>query len=175
MEAPPSSYPRPLKLCSLRVSVYVLGIRLPGVTPGWPVGLQPQAEEVYMTQEAVPQVLAVQRDWLAAVRAKNIDAIVQSVTQDIVVIHPNGKTVRGVEELRADFQRFFGQFELEQSAVVEETVISGEWAFDISKISSTLWPVNGGDPKRLDSKVLTLLRQQGSEWRVGRVMSVLVS
>ena len=32
---------------------------------------------------------------------------------------------------------------MEQSAVVEETVITGEWAFDISTIKSELVPVNG--------------------------------
>jgi len=83
--------------------------------------------------------------------------------------------VRGAYELRADFERVFRQFELEQSAVAEETVVTGEWAFDISSISSELLPVNGGDRKRIQSKVLTLLRQQGNEWRVARVMSVLVT
>jgi ketosteroid isomerase-like protein len=119
-------------------------------------------------------VLTAQRDWLAAVRAKNIDALMKKVTDDIVVIHPNGMTVRGAHELRADFERFFSQFDLEQSAVTEETVIAGAWAFDISKISSELVSVNGGDSKRIQSKVLTLLRQQGNEWHIARVMSVLV-
>jgi ketosteroid isomerase-like protein len=102
-----------------------------------------------MTQEGVSSVLTAQRDWLAAVRAKDIDALMKKVTDDIAVIHPNGKTVRGTAELRADFERFFGQFEMKQSAVVEETVITGEWAFDISEISSELIPINGGDPKRI--------------------------
>jgi hypothetical protein len=52
-----------------------------------------------MIQEAVSGVLAAQRDWLAAVRAKNIDALMLRVTDDIAVIHPNGKTVRGADEL----------------------------------------------------------------------------
>jgi hypothetical protein len=63
---------------------------------------------------------------------------------------------------------------MKQSAVVEETVITGEWAFDISKISSELIPINRGDPKRIKSKVISLLKQQGNEWRIARVMSVLV-
>jgi uncharacterized protein (TIGR02246 family) len=128
-----------------------------------------------MTQEAVAEVRATQRDWLAAMREKNINALMQRVTDDIVVIHPNGKTVRGTEELRADFERFFRKFNLNQSVMVEETVILGDWAFDISKISSELMPIDSGDLERIDSKVLTLLRQQSSEWRIARVMSVLVS
>ncbi len=97
-------------------------------------------------QEVMSHVLAAQRDWLAAVRAKNINALLKRVMDDIVVIHPNGRTVRGIDELRADFERFFEQFDLEQSAVVEETVITGEWAFDIRTVSSELIPVTGGDP-----------------------------
>ncbi len=125
-------------------------------------------------QEAMSQVPAAQRDWLAAVHAKNINALLKRVTDDIVVIHPNGWTVRGIDALRADFERFFGQFKVEQSAVVEETVITGEWAFDICTIKSELVPVNGGDPKRVNSKVLTLLRQRGREWQIARVISVFV-
>jgi len=67
-----------------------------------------------MIQETVSGVLVAQREWLAAVRAKDIDALMRRVTDHIAVIHPNGKTVRGADELRADFERFFGQFDLEQ-------------------------------------------------------------
>ena len=69
-----------------------------------------------MIQETVSGVLVAQREWLAAVRAKDIDALMRRVTDHIAVIHPNGKTVRGADELRADFERFFGQFDLEQPA-----------------------------------------------------------
>ena len=127
-----------------------------------------------MIQETVPGVLVAQREWLAAVRAKDIDALMRRVTDHIAVIHPNGKTVRGADELRADFERFFGQFDLEQFAAVEETVIIGERAFDISEVRSELTPVNGGEPKHVKSKVLTLLRWQGNDWRIARVMSVMV-
>jgi ketosteroid isomerase-like protein len=122
-----------------------------------------------MIQEAASGVLTAQRDWLAAVRTKNIDALMRMVTDDIAVIHPNGKTIRGADELRADFERFFGLFNLEQSAAVEETVMTGEWAFDISEVRSNLAPVSGGEPKHIKSKVLTLLRRQGNEWRIARV------
>ncbi len=127
-----------------------------------------------MPQDAIQNVLAAQRDWLDAVRTKNIHVLMKTVTEDIVVIHPNGKTVRGADDLRADFERFFAQFNLEQSAVVEETMITGEWAFDISEITSELTSQHGGHPKRIKSKVLTLLRLQGNEWRIARVMSVLI-
>ena len=58
-------------------------------------------------REVKSQVLAAQRDWLAAVRAKNISALLKRVTDDIVVTHPDGRTGRGIDELRADFERFF--------------------------------------------------------------------
>jgi hypothetical protein len=73
--------------------------------------------------------------------------------------HPS-KIVRGVDELHADFKRFFEQFELQQLSEPEETVIAGEWAFDISKISSTLLPSGGGSSMRIDAKVFSWLRQQ---------------
>ena len=128
-----------------------------------------------MTQKAISEVRAVEQEWLAAMRAKNIDTLLNKVTDDIKVVHPNGKTVQGTHELRADFERFFRQFKLEQSVVTDETVIAGEWAFDMSAIRSKLVPLNGGDTRSINSKVLTLLREQKSEWRIARVMSVLIS
>ena len=58
-------------------------------------------------REVISQGLAAQRDWLAAVRAENITAILKTIPYDIVVIHRNGRTVRGIDELCADFERFF--------------------------------------------------------------------
>ena len=49
-----------------------------------------------MTPITVSQVLAVQRDWLAAVRAKDINALMKMVTDDIIVIHPNGRLCEGL-------------------------------------------------------------------------------
>jgi uncharacterized protein (TIGR02246 family) len=127
-----------------------------------------------MSQDAISQVRAAQREWIQAIREKNTSRLLDMVTKDILVIHPNGKIVRGVDELHADFKRFFEQFELEQLSEAEETVIAGEWAFDISKISSRLLLSGGGPSKRIDAKVFSLLRQQQGKWLIARVMSVIL-
>jgi ketosteroid isomerase-like protein len=86
-----------------------------------------------MIQETVSGVLLAQREWLAAVRAKDIDALMRRVTDHIAVIHPNGKAVRGAD----DFARTLSDF-------------SG----------SSTWS--------------NLLQLKGNDWRIARVMSVMV-
>jgi ketosteroid isomerase-like protein len=58
-------------------------------------------------RQVISQVLAAQRDWLATVRAKNFHALLKGMTDDILAIHPNRGTVRGIDELCADFEHFF--------------------------------------------------------------------
>lgn len=125
--------------------------------------------------DAIAQVRAAQREWIQAIAEKNTSRLLEMVTEDILVVHPNGKIVRGIDELHADFNRFFEQFDLQQSSEPGETVIAGEWAFDISKISSTILRRDGGPSKQIDSKVFSLLRQQQDKWLIARVMSVALS
>lgn len=127
-----------------------------------------------MSQDSVSQVLATQREWLTAMAEKDISQLLSMVTDDILVVHPNGKTVRGSDELRADFSRFFDQFELQQSSESEETVIAGEWGFNISKISSTLFPKGSQPSKQIDSIVFSLLKYHNGRWLIARVISVIL-
>jgi ketosteroid isomerase-like protein len=62
---------------------------------------------VGMSQDAISQVRTAQREWIRAIQEKNTSRLLDMVTKDILVIHPNGKIVRGVDELHADFKRFF--------------------------------------------------------------------
>ena len=126
------------------------------------------------SRDAVASVVAVRDAWLAALRSRDVDRLMELITDDIVVMHPNGRTDIGKAVVRADFERFFKQFTVDQKAVSDETVVSSDWAFDRGRVQTTLVPVGGGKPVQIDSEVVTILRREADgAWKVARTIAVL--
>jgi len=126
------------------------------------------------SRDSVAAVLAVRDAWLAALKSRDVGRLMELVTDDIVMMHPNGRTDTGKDAVRADFERFFQQFTADQRVASDETVVSGDWAFDRGRAQTTLVPVSGGNPVHVASEVLVILRRepQGT-WKIARVIAVL--
>ena len=62
-------------------------------------------------------IAAARHAWLDAMRSSDIDRLAATVTDDIVVIHGNGRCVRGKDELRADFLKAFRSFAIDTETV----------------------------------------------------------
>jgi len=112
--------------------------------------------------------------WIAALRAADIDCLMDMVTDDVVAAHPGGKTTHGKGELADDFRRLFRDFRMDQSSTSEETIESGEWAFDRAYVSTKIIPLAGGEPSRVNSEVIVILRRGADGlWKIARTMAVL--
>lgn len=123
---------------------------------------------------AFSSIAAVRQAWLDAVRAGDAERLAAMVTDDVVVVHGNGRCVRGREELRMDFLKGFEAFSIEQSVSAAEVVVRGRWAFEIAEVESRLTPRSGGESTRVDSTtVVALNRQSDGSWKVRRVLGVL--
>ncbi len=121
-------------------------------------------------------IATVRQAWLAAVRAGDAERLAAMVTDDIVVVHGNGRCVRGKDELKADFSKGFEAFSIEQNILSSEVVIRGSWAFEISEVETNLTPNAGSVSTQVRSTtVVALNRQSDGSWRVGRVLGVLES
>jgi uncharacterized protein (TIGR02246 family) len=121
-------------------------------------------------------ITAVRQAWLDAVRAGDVERLAAMVTNDVVVVHGNGRCVRGRDELKADFLKGFEAFSIEQNVSSVEVVVRGRWAFEISEVESWLTPRLGGESTHVHSTTIVALnRQPDGSWRVGRVLGVLDS
>jgi ketosteroid isomerase-like protein len=86
-----------------------------------------------------------------------------------VVVHGNGRCVRGRDELKKDFRNAFERFAIEQTVSSAEVVFRGRWAFEIAEVKSTLTPIGGGDLFHVASTtVVALVRQPDGTWKIGR-------
>jgi uncharacterized protein (TIGR02246 family) len=112
--------------------------------------------------------------YVAALRTGDVDRLLDMVTDDVVAMHPNGKTTHGKQELADDFRRFFAKFRMDQTATSEETVVAGEWAFDRARVSTKVVPITGGDSSQVNSEVIVILRRDADGfWKLARSIAVI--
>jgi ketosteroid isomerase-like protein len=79
---------------------------------------------------AFAEIAALREDWIAAVKASDADRLSAMVTDDVVVVHGNGRCVCGKNELRADFLKGFAQFAIDQRVSSAEVIVNDKWAFE---------------------------------------------
>jgi uncharacterized protein (TIGR02246 family) len=85
----------------------------------------------------VSPIAAVRRAWLDAIKAADVEQLATLVTDDVVVVHGNGRCIRGKDELKADFRKGFESFSVEQSVSSPEVVVRGRWAFEIADVEAS--------------------------------------
>jgi len=124
--------------------------------------------------EEIQKIRRVEARWTAAVEAGDIQALGRLMTEDIVVIHGNGRMVCGKEAMMNDVARSLEDFSVRQTVASEETIVAGEWAFDRAKVHTVISSREGGETKQFDSRSVTILRKHSEVgWRVARVIGVI--
>ena len=124
--------------------------------------------------EEIRNIQGVAMRWTAAVEAGDLERLGSLMTDDIIVIHGNGRLICGKATVLSDFARSLQDFSVQQRVEREETIVSGEWAFDRAKVHTTIRSRRSDDTKEFDSRSVTILRKQsGFGWRVARVMGVV--
>ncbi len=126
------------------------------------------------TNSVASSIAAVRQAWLDAIRSADVERLAAMVTVDVVVVHGNGRCVRGREELKADFLKAFEACSIEQKVQDVELVIRGRWAFEISEVETRLTPHREGAAKHVRSTTVVVFRQHSDgSWKVGRVIGVV--
>jgi ketosteroid isomerase-like protein len=63
-------------------------------------------------------------------QAKDINAILELVSDDVVFLPSSVPPIKGKEEVEKLYRAFFPQYrEIKDEAIIEEVQIAGEWAF----------------------------------------------
>jgi uncharacterized protein (TIGR02246 family) len=119
-------------------------------------------------------IAAVREAWLDALKAGDAARLGAMVTDDIVVVHGNGRCIRGKDELENDFRKGFEVFSIEQNVSPVEVVVRGGRAFEIAEVVTTITPQAGGDARLVHSTTVVVLnRQADGSYKVSRVLGLL--
>ncbi|HXX62355.1 MAG TPA: nuclear transport factor 2 family protein [Bacteroidota bacterium] len=119
------------------------------------------------------QICLVADRWLQAVAAGDKDQLRKLMTEDIVVIHGDGRVASGRERVLADFAIAFETITVRQTLERQELVIAGDWAFDRSTVVTIVSMKAHGEEKEYRSQTITILRKDLPGWRVARSMGIV--
>jgi len=123
---------------------------------------------------ATLEITALREAWLAAVTSADAGRVASLATDDVVVVHGDGRCIRGKDELKADFLKAFESFRSHQRVLDPKVTIRGDWAFEIAKVESTLTPLGGGEARCVVTTTIVAMRKQpDATWKVARVVGLL--
>jgi uncharacterized protein (TIGR02246 family) len=124
--------------------------------------------------QEIQEIRSLAVRWIAAVSAGEIEQLGNLMTDDIVVIHGDGRLVSGKKAVMSDFARSLQELSVQQTVESDETVVAGEWAFDRATVHTIVQSRKSGNARHFDSRSVTILRKQGNgPWRVARTIGVV--
>ncbi len=118
-------------------------------------------------------IARVREAWLDAVRHADVEQLGSLVTDDVVVVHDNGRCVIDKDELKADFRKGFDTYSVEQTVSSSVVIVRGRWAFEISEVESRLTPRSDESTQVHSTTVVALNEQSDGSWKVGRVVGIV--
>ena len=109
---------------------------------------------------------------LAAFNANDIEGFLSSwVADDAIFMLPNEPPVEGKRAVGIWLRHLYEQFDVHQTVVSEELVISGDWAFDRLTVSQSFLPKSGGGVIHDVGKAIDIYRRQADgSWKVARTI-----
>lgn len=115
-------------------------------------------------------ILMLLDKWREATRAKNIDAILELVTDDVVFLPSSVPPIEGKGAVEEMYGTFFPRYrEIRHEAIIEEMRVAGDWAFLWGTDELRLTPESGETETHLKGKGLSILKRQSDEsWRFWR-------
>lgn len=125
-------------------------------------------------EDDVAAIKELADQWVEAVGASDAKALAQLMTDDIVVIHGNGRVSAGREAVVAEFIIAFSAVRMVQTIQRAETVVAGGWAMDRARVHTTVENLRDGTRNEHDAHTVTIVRKSESgDWRVARAIGVV--
>jgi ketosteroid isomerase-like protein len=121
----------------------------------------------------VAKIAAVRAAWIRAMEASDINGLIALASDDIVVVHENGKAAIGIDALRTDLAHDFGIFDVEPRDSSAEIIVHDKWAIQFCEVDQMLSGVRGCTGVRTHSRIVAVFsRQPDASWKVARVIGL---
>jgi uncharacterized protein (TIGR02246 family) len=118
----------------------------------------------------VEALIRLQKQVDSAIVAGETERYLTLLSDDAVLMPPNGAPVIGKDAIRLWNQAMFKQFRIQSySSADDEVVVAGDWAFRRASVDWTVASTAGGEPVRDSAKYIIIYRREtDGSWRVAR-------
>jgi uncharacterized protein (TIGR02246 family) len=124
-------------------------------------GCMSRAPDPAATQaEGEAAIAEFNRKYLAAINTGDIDALAALTTEDHMMIASGGPPTMGKQALVDAMTGAFARFDFDESWAPEETVVSGDLAYQRGTFIVNTTPKAGGEPTRMTGNFLRIYRRQ---------------
>ena len=121
----------------------------------------------------IANIAAVRAAWIRAAETSDISGLIALATDDIVVVHGNGKAAIGIDALRADLTRDFRIFDVEPRDASAEIIVHDKWAIEFCEVDQVVSGVKAGSEVQTHSRIVAVFsRQPDASWKVARVIAL---
>jgi uncharacterized protein (TIGR02246 family) len=151
--------------------VCLIAMLLPACAPAPEPEPEPAPEPVFDQAAEEAAYKEMLQKWDIAFKAGDADGLADLYTDDAVRMVPDIPAWKGKDAIRAGFAKQLEtgpeKYTLEVENIVEDIVISGEWAY-VRGIGKATWsPKSGGEPIHTTSKFMSLnKRQPDGSWKI---------
>ena len=120
----------------------------------------------------VEAIAAVNQAYVDATVTANVNALLDMMTSDVVLLPPGGPALEGSEAARGWYRWFHEIFTVvSDTALIEETVVMGEWAYIRGSYVMRTQEESSDSIVRSMGKFSTMLRRQDDgTWKIARDM-----
>ena len=110
--------------------------------------------------EALAAIAEFNGQYLAAINTGNIDALAALTTEDHMMISSGGPPLSGKQGLVDAMTGAFARFDFDETWTPEETVVSGDLAYQRGTFIVNATPKAGGETSRTAGNFLRIYRRQ---------------
>lgn len=112
------------------------------------------------------------KEWGAAVESRNLDRILNLVTDDIVLMPHGSPSIVGKQALRETYIGLFSRYSIKQTFAPEEIEVAGDWAFARGADLLTLVPLDGSIPIVIRARGVSIMKRgKDGAWKFARGIS----
>lgn len=107
---------------------------------------------------------------IAADNAGDLEKVVELYSASAILMPPDGMLIEGREAIRAHYRGIFSRFMIEATVDSEETIVSGDWAFDRGTTHVKSRSKETGETSEAHDKYVMILHREASGWHIARLI-----
>jgi ketosteroid isomerase-like protein len=108
-----------------------------------------------------------------AVKRSDVHQLTSLLTDDVAVVHEDGRCTCGKQEVEAFFLHAFARYDIEGTISSADVIVHDKWAIEMDEVDTTRESFGVGAPIKVHYKaILVYARQPDFSWKVARFIEL---